>query len=200
MELLECINFAAEKHKNQRRKDLEATPYINHPIGVANILANEAGHKDVVLLQTAILHDVVEDTDASFEELESKFSKDVVDVVREVTDDKSLSKWERKNLQVTRMPGKSQRAQSVKLADKLYNLRDLYRATPVGWTTQRVAEYCHWAKQVTDEARGVCPKLDALLDEQYRKMEKLIHERRMGTESDSGKLFCSVQLVQDKTK
>ncbi|XP_051920009.1 guanosine-3',5'-bis(diphosphate) 3'-pyrophosphohydrolase MESH1 isoform X2 [Hippocampus zosterae] len=130
--LLETVNFAAEKHRNQRRKDIEQTPYINHPIGVARILSHEAGVTDIVVLQAALLHDTLEDTDTKPEELETKFGQIVARIVQEVTDDKSLPKQERKRLQVEHAPHCSHQAKLVKLADKLYNLRDLNRCTPVG--------------------------------------------------------------------
>ncbi|XP_064373850.1 guanosine-3',5'-bis(diphosphate) 3'-pyrophosphohydrolase MESH1 isoform X1 [Dromaius novaehollandiae] len=128
--LLEAADFAAEKHKAQRRKDPEGTPYINHPLGVARILAQEAGVTDIVVLQAALLHDTVEDTDTTFSEIEERFGEEVRRVVEEVTDDKTLPKAERKRLQIEHAPGCSRRAKLVKLADKLHNLRDISRCTP----------------------------------------------------------------------
>lgn len=139
--LTKCINFAAIKHKHQKRKDKEGTPYINHPIGVGYILTHEAGVTDPVVIQAAFLHDTVEDTDTTFEELEETFGKTVMDVVAEVTDDKTLEKMERKKCQIEHAKSCSHRAKLVKLADKLYNLRDLDRTIPVGWTPERAREY-----------------------------------------------------------
>uniref|UniRef100_A0A8C4T0R4 Guanosine-3',5'-bis(diphosphate) 3'-pyrophosphohydrolase MESH1 n=1 Tax=Erpetoichthys calabaricus TaxID=27687 RepID=A0A8C4T0R4_ERPCA len=130
--LLEAVHFAAEKHKSQRRKDAEATPYINHPIGVARILAYEGGITDIAILQAALLHDTVEDTETSIDELDGKFGATVARIVQEVTDDKMLPKQERKQQQILKAPLCSHQAKLVKLADKLYNLRDLNRSTPVG--------------------------------------------------------------------
>lgn len=149
-----CINFAAIKHRDQRRKDPEKTPYINHPIGVANILAEEGGIDDLEVLMAAVLHDTVEDTDTSFEEIEEQFGSTIRSIVAEVTDDKSLPKQERKRLQVENASHKSPKAKLVKLADKLYNLRDLQRATPEFWTKERHDEYFIWAKKVVDNLRG----------------------------------------------
>ncbi|XP_069899402.1 guanosine-3',5'-bis(diphosphate) 3'-pyrophosphohydrolase MESH1 isoform X2 [Dipodomys merriami] len=130
--LLEAADFAARKHRGQRRKDPEGTPYINHPIGVARILALEAGVTDTAVLQAALLHDTVEDTDTTPEELELRFGAQVRRLVEEVTDDKALPKAERKRLQVERAPHGSPGARLLKLADKLHNLRDLSRCAPVG--------------------------------------------------------------------
>uniref|UniRef100_A0A8D0KN26 Guanosine-3',5'-bis(diphosphate) 3'-pyrophosphohydrolase MESH1 n=1 Tax=Salvator merianae TaxID=96440 RepID=A0A8D0KN26_SALMN len=130
--LLDAVDFAARKHATQRRKDPEGTPYINHPIGVAQILAQEAGVTDVAVLQAAVLHDTVEDTDTTFSEIEERFGKEVRSIVEEVTDDKTLPKMERKRLQIAHAPESTAAARLVKLADKLHNLRDLNRSVPQG--------------------------------------------------------------------
>ncbi|XP_017773357.1 PREDICTED: guanosine-3',5'-bis(diphosphate) 3'-pyrophosphohydrolase MESH1 [Nicrophorus vespilloides] len=152
--IIKCVDFAAVKHKDQRRKDAEKTPYINHPIGVAKILTEEAGIWDPVVIQAAILHDTVEDTDTSLDEIESIFGVEVRNVVAEVTDDKSLSKMQRKELQVMNAQSSSKEAKLVKLADKLYNLRDLKRCTPEGWDEVRVREYFEWSGRVVRKLRG----------------------------------------------
>ncbi|KAM9366623.1 guanosine-3',5'-bis(diphosphate) 3'-pyrophosphohydrolase MESH1 isoform 1-T1 [Symphorus nematophorus] len=169
--LLETVNFAAEKHRNQRRKDAEQTPYINHPIGVARILSHEGGVTDIEVLQAALLHDTVEDTDTSPAELEAKFGTIVARIVQEVTDDKSLPKQERKRQQVEHAPHCSRQAKLVKLADKLYNLRDLNRCTPVGWSAERVQEYFVWASEVVKGLRGTNSALEEKLDELFRQRE-----------------------------
>uniref|UniRef100_A0A1I8GZ89 Guanosine-3',5'-bis(diphosphate) 3'-pyrophosphohydrolase MESH1 n=2 Tax=Macrostomum lignano TaxID=282301 RepID=A0A1I8GZ89_9PLAT len=163
--LLEAVNFAAEKHKCQRRKDPEATPYINHPIGVARILSSEAGVSDTIALEAAILHDTVEDTDTSFEELETVFGRPVAQVVQECSDDKLLPAAERKRIQILHTPHASVRAKLVKSADKIYNLRDLERVHPVGWTRDRVDAYFLWSAQVCSGLRGVNANLDRLMAE-----------------------------------
>ncbi|KAM7424653.1 hypothetical protein PAMA_000823 [Pampus argenteus] len=166
--LLETVHFAAEKHRNQRRKDAESTPYINHPIGVARILSYEGGVTDVEVLQAALLHDTVEDTDTHPTELEAKFGPIVARIVQEVTDDKSLPKQERKRLQVEHAAHCSLQAKLVKLADKLYNLRDLNRCTPVGWTAERVQEYFMWACEVVKGLKGTNSTLEEKLEELFR--------------------------------
>ena len=89
--ILDALGFAAHKHRDQRRKDAGATPYINHPIAVAKLLV-ECGIDDPVILQAAILHDTIEDTETTREELERQFGDEVAAVVVEVTDDKRLEK------------------------------------------------------------------------------------------------------------
>lgn len=132
--LMNCVQFSAHKHKDQRRKDPNETPYINHPINVATILAVECDIRDEEVIMAALLHDTVEDTATSFEEIEQNFGLDVCGIVREVTDDKTLEKMERKRLQIIHAATASHKAKLVKLADKLDNLRDLVRQTPKGWT------------------------------------------------------------------
>ncbi|CAG0889317.1 unnamed protein product [Cyprideis torosa] len=168
--VISCMNFAAVKHRSQRRKDPEATPYVNHVIGVANILVTEGGVEDVNTILAAILHDTVEDTDTTLEEIAAEFGESVCSIVGEVTDDKTLSKEERKQKQVQTAPTKSLEAKRVKLADKLYNLRDLQRSTPVGWTDQRVREYFIWARDVVRGLKGACPPLEEKLENMFQQM------------------------------
>jgi len=166
--LVKCIDFAALKHKNQRRKDPEQTPYINHPIGVAKILTDYKV-TDPVILQAALLHDTVEDTNTSFEEIEDQFGPKVCSIVREVTDDKTLPKDQRKRLQIERALNCSPEAKLVKLADKLYNLTDLLRVPPSGWSERRIEEYFVWAYKVVNNLRGTNFELEAKLDEVFKK-------------------------------
>ncbi|KAK0095886.1 hypothetical protein PV326_007123 [Microctonus aethiopoides] len=162
--IVRCSDFAARKHTKQRRLDLEATPYINHPIGVANILTQEGDVTDPVVIVAAILHDTVEDTDTTIEEIEREFGPEVRLVVSEVTDDKTLPKEERKRLQIEHSSHISHEAKQVKLADKIYNLRDLQKSIPIGWTPKRVEEYFNWSKAVIDGCRGTNVKLEKIFD------------------------------------
>ncbi|KAG9489191.1 guanosine-3',5'-bis(diphosphate) 3'-pyrophosphohydrolase MESH1 [Eleutherodactylus coqui] len=166
--VLEAADFAAVKHKAQQRKDVEKTPYINHPIGVARILSHEAGVSDVTVLQAALLHDTVEDTNTTFLEIEEKFGPEVKRIVEEVTDDKTLPRMTRKELQIKHAPHCSHKAKLVKLADKLYNLRDLNRSTPQGWSETRVQEYFQWASQVVNGLRGTNVVLERQLDQLFK--------------------------------
>ncbi|XP_042198951.1 guanosine-3',5'-bis(diphosphate) 3'-pyrophosphohydrolase MESH1 [Callorhinchus milii] len=171
--ILEAADFAAKKHKNQRRKDPEGTPYINHPLGVARILSHEAGITDLAVLQAALLHDTVEDTDTTFAEIEEQFGRKVRSIVAEVTDDKSLPKQERKDQQVLHARNCSYEAKLVKLADKLYNLRDLKRCGPTGWTEERIQEYFVWASRVIAEVRGTNQLLENKLDALFKERDIL---------------------------
>jgi guanosine-3',5'-bis(diphosphate) 3'-pyrophosphohydrolase len=162
--VLKALSFAARKHRDQRRKDEEASPYINHPISLATLLWHEAGVTDPVVLAAALLHDTVEDTDTTPDELRAEFGDAIADVVLEVTDDKLLPKAERKRLQIEHAAGISRAARLVKLADKICNLRDVAASPPRGWPLERRREYFDWAKQVVDRMRGTHAGLEALFD------------------------------------
>jgi guanosine-3',5'-bis(diphosphate) 3'-pyrophosphohydrolase len=163
--ILKTVNFAALKHSTQRRKDIEETPYINHPIGVANSLCELAMiGVDIDILVSAILHDTVEDTNTSFEEIERVFGENVANIVREVTDDKSLPKHVRKLEQISHAKNASYQAKMVKLADKLYNCKDLQTSAPWGWTRERIQGYFVWAKKVVNVIRGTNQRLEDALD------------------------------------
>ncbi|HZT03265.1 MAG TPA: HD domain-containing protein [Steroidobacteraceae bacterium] len=162
--LVSAAAFAAEKHRNQRRKDVEASPYINHPIALANVLASEAGIVDVATIVAGLLHDTVEDTDTTAEELRRLFGEEITAIVLEVTDDKALSKADRKRLQIEHAPALSLRAKLVKLADKICNLRDIRRTPPADWPLERRREYLDWARRVVDGLRGTHSILEGLFD------------------------------------
>ncbi|MFN5167726.1 MAG: HD domain-containing protein [Pseudomonadota bacterium] len=162
--LLRALAFSADKHRNQRRKDADASPYINHPIALANVLAHEGAVVDVVPLAAAILHDTVEDTNTTRAELVGHFGEEIASVVMEVTDDKSLLKAERKAAQVEHAPSLSRAAKLVKLADKISNLRDILASPPADWPNQRKLQYFEWAGRVVDGLRGVHPALEAEFD------------------------------------
>ena len=162
--LVQAMAFAADKHRNQRRKDAEASPYINHPIALANVLANEGGVQDVTVLCAAVLHDTIEDTETTADELRALFGDQVASVVLEVTDDKSLDKAQRKQLQIEHAAHCSPQAKLVKLADKICNLRDLVASPPADWSAERKQAYFDWAAAVVAGLRGVHPGLEAVFD------------------------------------
>jgi GTP diphosphokinase / guanosine-3',5'-bis(diphosphate) 3'-diphosphatase len=165
--LLAALEFAAHKHRNQRRKDAQASPYINHPIALAHMLVAEGGVTDTKTLVAAILHDTVEDTDTTCEEIRARFGKLVADVVQEVTDDKALPKARRKQLQIEHAPRLSKRAALVKLADKTANLRDMVASPPAGWPLRRRQEYFDWAHAVVAALPPVNKKLRRAFDEAH---------------------------------
>jgi (p)ppGpp synthase/HD superfamily hydrolase len=171
--ILHAANFAAQKHAAQKRKGTAAEPYINHLLEVAGLISTAVTQPDTNLIQAALLHDVIEDCGVSREELAAKFGNDVADLVMEVTDDKSLPKAERKRLQVINAPKKSVRAQVIKLADKISNLRAILSSPPADWTVQRKREYFHWAKEVVERLGAPNPALKAEFERVYRGLDNL---------------------------
>jgi len=162
--ILKALHFASIRHRDQRRKDQEASPFINHPIEVAEILAGVGLITDVVVLQSAALHDTIEDTLTTADELEVAFGPEVRCVVEEVTDDKSLPKAERKRLQIEHAPHLTTRAKLVKLADKISNVRAIELTPPADWPLERRREYLDWTEKVVAGLRGCNERLEALYD------------------------------------
>jgi len=165
--LFRALAFAAHKHRDQRRKDAEASPYINHPIALAKLLVNEARVTDPAILAAALLHDTVEDTATTKEELRRVFGPRIARIVAEVTDNKRLKKATRKRLQIERAARASKEARHVKLADKICNLRDIARRPPAQWDLKHRREYFEWARRVIDQLRGTNARLEALFDGAY---------------------------------
>lgn len=166
--ILQAASFAAEKHRNQRRKDADASPYINHPLALARVLAVEAGITDTATLCAALLHDTIEDTATTRDELAAEFGDEVAGIVAEVTDDKTLPKPERKRLQVEHAPHMSTKAKLVKLADKTCNLRDVTHSPPAEWSLERRRAYFDWARDVVAGLRGTDARLEAAFDEAWK--------------------------------
>ena len=162
--LFKALAFSAEKHTKQRRKDIEESPYINHPIALANILAQRWVIDENVLC-AAILHDTLEDTETTADELREHFGEKITSIVLEVTDDKSLEKSVRKQKQVEHAASISHEAKLVKLADKIANITDIINTPPVKWTKERKLEYFAWAKAVVNKLRGAHQGLEKDFDD-----------------------------------
>ena len=171
---ISAVAFASEKHRNQRRKDADASPYINHPIALANVLANEGGVVDATILSAAVLHDTIEDTKTTADELRQLFGDKVTSIVLEVTDDKLLAKEVRKEEQVRHASLISTEAKLVKLADKICNLRDILASPPADWSAERKRAYFEWASRVVAGLRGVHPGLEAVFDGLLARQSELL--------------------------
>ena len=169
MTLLNAIEFASIKHKDQRRKDATQTPYINHCIRVASIVETIGSINDQELLIAAVLHDTIEDTDTTEFDISSLFGERVLDLVKEMSDDKSLDKQKRKELQIEHAPYVSEDVTPLKLADKIANCEDLLVSAPQGWTEERILTYFQWAEAVVDRL----PKVNEPL---YQYAKKVIRQ------------------------
>lgn len=166
--------YSAEMHKYQRRKGFNQVPYINHPLKVAELLS-EYGESEEDLLIAAILHDVIEDTDATAEEIVNLFGQNICNIILEVTDDKELPYSIRKELQIKHAPGLSVSAKKLKIADKICNIIDIV-SYPLDWSTERKLSYLEWAEQVVNGCAGVNQELETyfsqVLDEGLDKLKE----------------------------
>ena len=172
--LLKAIDFAAYRHRKQVRKGSQGVPYVSHPVAVAELIARVGRVTDIITLVAAILHDTIEDTETTAEEIAEHFGANVRDIVLELTDDKSLPKEERKRLQIVHAPKSSKRAKIVKLADKIVNVRDVTRDPPSDWSVDRRKEYLDWSEQVIAGCRGVNAALERRFDEVLKEGRRLI--------------------------
>jgi guanosine-3',5'-bis(diphosphate) 3'-pyrophosphohydrolase len=172
--IFKALRFSAEKHSDQRRKDAKSSPYINHPIQVVETLWMVGGVRDVTLLLASILHDTIEDTGTRPDEIRAEFGEDVLALVLEVTDDKSLPKQVRKQLQVETAPHKTQNAKLLKLADKICNIHDMITSPPSDWSLERKQEYLLWTEKVVAGLRGVSEKMENYYDSLLKDGKRLM--------------------------
>lgn len=173
--LLNVIHFSAFKHRDQRRRDQARSPYINHPIEVARLLWEGGGVRDEATLAAAILHDTIEDTDTAPEEIRQAFGEEVLGLVQEVTDNRSLPKQRRKQLQIEHAPHLSHKAKLIKLADKISNVNDLLHSPPHRWTLARKQQYLLWTEKVVAGLRGANPALERCYDELLIEGKRLLN-------------------------
>ena len=166
--ILKAAHFAAEKHRDQRRKDKHASPYIIHPISVALAITQIGGVDDPEILAAALLHDTLEDTETTPEELEAEFGKKVCEYVLDVRDDKTLPKDERKRRQIEHAKKISKGAALIKLGDKISNVTDVINNPPEDWDINRRKEYLDWAEKVIEN----CPKVNDRMENKFKEIIK----------------------------
>jgi len=171
-----ALRFAAERHSSQRRKGQAKEPYVNHLAEVSELVADATEGKDVNLIAAALLHDTIEDTETSSDELVATFNNDIAQLVADVTDDKSLPKQDQKNLQVVNSRAQNMRVKLLKLADKTSNLRSLANSPPENWNTERKQAYIDWAIKVAAGLKGVNPWLEERFDEALRGAQQALQQ------------------------
>jgi guanosine-3',5'-bis(diphosphate) 3'-pyrophosphohydrolase len=175
---MRALRFAADKHQDQRRKGRGQLPYVNHPIRVTDILWRVGGVRDVPTLLGALLHDTLEDTDTTADELEALFGAEVLSIVQEVTDDKTLPKARRKQLQIEHAPHLSNEARQIKLADKIDNVYDVSHDPPEGWPHERQVAYLDWSEAVVAGLRGANAALEARFDAVLHEAREILMEKK----------------------
>ncbi len=158
--VIQAAHFAADKHRDQRRKGVRNTPYINHPLEVAERLNRVGGVEDPAILAAAILHDTIEDTETTKAELERLFGVEIAQLVHELSDEPGLTWQERKRLEIDHAWHLSPTAKLIKLSDKTSNVADTVSNPPGEWTLSRRRDYLEFAQLVADGCRGVNAALD----------------------------------------
>jgi guanosine-3',5'-bis(diphosphate) 3'-pyrophosphohydrolase len=156
--------FAARKHQGQVRKDDRQSPYITHPLQVAQTLWDIGGVRETQTLIAAILHDTIEDTATTRAEILEGFGEEILMIVLEVTDDKSQEKMTRKRIQVLHAPSLSKPARLIKLGDKLVNCCDILKNPPSNWPLTRRQNYIQWGADVIAQIRGTNAALEEAFD------------------------------------
>lgn len=172
-EVFEALKFAAYKHRRQKRQGVVGIPYINHPIEVANLLIKEIEEPSPDLIIAALLHDVVEDTRTKFSDLEEKFGPSVANIVREVSDDKTLPPIIRKREQISKAASLSLKAKCIIIADKTCNIHDIL-FTRIKWPKRRKIEYIIWASNVISQIRDTHEGLLKQFNEILEKAGKIL--------------------------
>lgn len=166
--VLKAAFFSGEKHKDQRRRDVDETPYINHPLEVAYILMEEGGVTDAATLAAALLHDTIEDTHTTREELAMVFGREVSDLVVELTDLKTTAPEDKKRRELAHAYELTDKAKRIKLADKTANIRDLATMPPVNWPIERTVDYFDFAAQIVEATADASPELRAVFMRDYQ--------------------------------
>lgn len=173
--IFKAVLFAAVKHDGQIRKDAQGSPYITHPIQVAQALVEIGRVTETTTLIAAILHDTLEDTKTTRDEIRDAFGEEILQIVLEVTDNKSLEKLERKRQQVVHAPFISNQAKTVKLGDKLINCRDILQSPPQNWSLSRRREYIQWAADVVENLRNTNAELESIFDQMLSEAEEKLN-------------------------
>jgi len=171
--LMAAVDFAAQSHRDQRRK-CETLPYINHPVRVACLLAEVGGIDDLEVLQAGLLHDTIEDTTVTEEEIRARFGPRVAALVAEVSDDQDLPEGERKRIQRETVPTLSPGARAIRIADKISNVEDLTDHPPPDWGVDRKRAYLEFATGVVEACRGTNARLETRFDEVRERLLRVL--------------------------
>jgi GTP diphosphokinase / guanosine-3',5'-bis(diphosphate) 3'-diphosphatase len=170
----DALEFAAYKHRFQKRKGANGIPYINHPIEVARLIIGKLENPSPELILGALLHDTLEDTDATPAEIEAKFGSAVLSLIREVTDNMKQSSAKRKELQIIHAKSLSPEAGIIKIADKTCNIRDII-LTRMYWSKWQKIEYVRWAVKVVEQIESSYPMLIAEFEDTLRLAEEKLN-------------------------
>jgi HD domain-containing protein len=174
--LTKALLFAADAHRNQRRKGAAQEPYINHLIEVLDLVVQATDGTDMDAVLAALLHDVVEDTPTTYADVATNFGEGIAKIVRENSDDMSLPKSDRRRARIAAMPHKSRQARIVKIADVISNLRAIAISPPAGWSADRKLGYLEACRQLVDAARGTNAAIERIFDQTAADVERAVRE------------------------
>lgn len=166
--IMEAVKYSSVCHRNQRRKDSGKTPYINHPIEAAEFLTSHSVTDCDTIIGT-LLHDVIEDTDGTYDEIKARFGENVAKFVMECSDDKKLNKIMRKRLQIKHAASISDQAKLIKLADKYSNISGLLETPPKSWSKEEITGYVTWGLAVCERLYGVNDSIDTAVRDLFKK-------------------------------
>jgi GTP diphosphokinase / guanosine-3',5'-bis(diphosphate) 3'-diphosphatase len=172
--VIAALRFAAFKHRYQQRQsgDDQPIPYLNHPIEVMGILS-EAGITDPNILSAALLHDTLEDTETTIDELTDAFGPIITGLVIEATDDQAPPRAERYAAQIAKVPSYSHDAKLIKIADRIANIRDSL-VPPKTWSRERQLGHFAQSQTIVNLMRGTHAVLESMYDAAYQDAEKII--------------------------
>lgn len=164
--ILGAKKFAQEKHKNQKRKD-GVTPYSDHLEGVVNRLKN-LGVTDKDVLCAAWLHDIIEDTDVTFDQINERFGREVAVIVLSLSKDQNILKKDREIQYISQLKDASFQTKIIKLCDISANLKDLANA-PISKTQKnkqikKILHYLRIIKNDIIENKSEYPKIQEMID------------------------------------
>jgi len=168
-----ALEFAAHKHRFQKRKGAGGIPYINHPIEVASLLLSKMKNPSPEVILAAILHDTLEDTDTQAEEIESGWGEKVCSIVMEVSDNMKLPPLKRKEQQVIHADRLSPEARAVKMADKICNIRDILY-TRIRWIRWQKISYINWSVEIIQQISRSHPELEAEFRQTLKEAEDVL--------------------------
>jgi len=177
--LTKALAFAAEAHRNHRRKGASQEPYINHLIEVLDLVAS-VDSDDMDVLIAALLHDVLEDTPVDYDALIAAFGERVARIVQENSDDMTLPKPERRLARLASISKKSREARLVKFADIISNLRAIAVSPPAGWSNDHRLGYLQSCRNLADAGRGSNSEIEKVFDDTAKAVEQTIKAEGLG--------------------
>ncbi|NIM25843.1 MAG: HD domain-containing protein [Nitrosopumilaceae archaeon] len=164
--LAKAIEFAHKKHQHQKRPD-GITPFVDHLEGVVNRLKN-IGIANQNILSAAWLHDTIEKTDTTFEEVDSIFGNTISVLVLSLTKDKNLPKKKQEIQYINQLKNASKDSKIIKLCDASSNIKDIAKA-PISRNqknkkVRKIFHYIRVMKKDLIEAKERYPKIQELID------------------------------------